>query len=719
MVTFTYGEVLTPGQWQNLFDGKQDALGYIPVNRAGDSMQGELITTPSTSVSAGFSIPPGVPPASPVDGWLWSTISGLFFRIGGTTIGPLGGGNVVGPLASVVGHIATFSTTGGTALADSGISLGSQAANLVLATPASGAGTPAFRGLVGADLPAPQASTLGGVMSGSAAIHQFAIGINTSGAMTFGQPAIGDISGFATNMAAFLVGGTSAQLAAAMTDATGTGPLVFANGPAIALGATSTAVTQSPGDNTTKPATTAYVVAAVSAAAAVTVFVGGTSTGTANAQVLATTTPNTFALAVGNRVVFPPGFTNTGPLTLAVNGLGAKNVYTPSASGPVSLVGGEVRAGQITEAIYDGTQFVLLSANPNASFGTLTNLASTSTTDLGTVPSHNVNITGTTAITSFGSSASVVLPVYMLTFAAALTLTYNATSMILPGGGNIITAAGDTAMALYLGSGNWQIIDYQASLYAPGVAPAWGSYKNLKVQVASDTTVNVTADELILEDTSGRTYRARTVSLTDTISTSGANGLDTGSAAASNWYSVWVIYNQLTNTVAALVSLSATAPTMPAGYTFKMRVGWIRYDAQPKLWRTLQYGRSVQIVLGINPLVTPIITSGAQGAYGAGSSPTLVSVSLANFVPSTAAKAYLGVTDNWKGQAQANILLAPSTAYGGTNNGPQGSNGQMYPVWCGAAFSQRAELVLEALSFGFASDAAGGAVGDGGWEDNL
>lgn len=42
-----------------------------------------------------------------------------------------------------------------------------------------------------------------------------------------------------------------------------------------------------------------------------------------------------------------------------------------------------------------------------------------------------------------------------LRFSGALILTYNATSLILPGSANITTAAGDTAILESLGSGNW------------------------------------------------------------------------------------------------------------------------------------------------------------------------------------------------------------------------------------------------------------------------
>lgn len=61
--------------------------------------------------------------------------------------------------------------------------------------------------------------------------------------------------------------------------------------------------------------------------------------------------------------------------------------------------------------------------------------------------------------------------------------------------------------------------------------------------------------------------------LTADITASGANGLDTGSEATSTWYYVYVIYNPTTSTVASLLSVNPTSPTMPAGYTKKRFIG--------------------------------------------------------------------------------------------------------------------------------------------------
>jgi hypothetical protein len=186
-----------------------------------------------------------------------------------------------------------------------------------------------------------------------------------------------------------------------------------------------------------------------------------TATGTANAQVVATPVPTGLALTSRPTLYFLPVATNTAATTLNANGTGAINVFKPSFSGPVALTGGEIIINQLAQVSYDGTRWLLTADTP--AFGVATNLASAGTTDLGTVASHLVQITGTTGITAFGSTASVDVPVYKLRFSGALTMTHNATSLILPNAINKTTAANDTATALYLGSGNWQIIQYQSA----------------------------------------------------------------------------------------------------------------------------------------------------------------------------------------------------------------------------------------------------------------
>lgn len=63
------------------------------------------------------------------------------------------------------------------------------------------------------------------------------------------------------------------------------------------------------------------------------------------------------------------------------------------------------------------------------------------------------------------------------------------------------------------------------------------------------------------------------------ITASGANGLDTGSESSNTWYYLWLIYNLTSDTVAGLLSLSASSPTMPSGYTKKRLIGSVRNSA--------------------------------------------------------------------------------------------------------------------------------------------
>jgi hypothetical protein len=70
----------------------------------------------------------------------------------------------------------------------------------------------------------------------------------------------------------------------------------------------------------------------------------------------------------------------------------------------------------------------------------------------------HIKSSGPATINSFGS-----LPAgsrFILNFEVAVTLQYNATSLIIPGAADIITAAGDSIMIVSEGSGNWRVIGF-------------------------------------------------------------------------------------------------------------------------------------------------------------------------------------------------------------------------------------------------------------------
>jgi microcystin-dependent protein len=88
-------------------------------------------------------------------------------------------------------------------------------------------------------------------------------------------------------------------------------------------------------------------------------------------------------------------------------------------------------------------------------------IASATTTDIGAVEGLMHDITGTTTITGLGTVRAGIIKV--LKFEGALTLTHNATSLILPGGTSILTVAGDVGVFISEGSGNWRCVSYTSA----------------------------------------------------------------------------------------------------------------------------------------------------------------------------------------------------------------------------------------------------------------
>lgn len=92
-------------------------------------------------------------------------------------------------------------------------------------------------------------------------------------------------------------------------------------------------------------------------------------------------------------------------------------------------------------------------------------VASAATCDIGAANSLVVQITGTTGVTSFGTTYSGPR---IVRFAAALTLTHSA-SLVLPGAANITTAAGDFLIAVPNGNpaSGYRVVGYHRAAGLP------------------------------------------------------------------------------------------------------------------------------------------------------------------------------------------------------------------------------------------------------------
>lgn len=143
-----------------------------------------------------------------------------------------------------------------------------------------------------------------------------------------------------------------------------------------------------------------------------------TTGGTANAQTL-TQTRQLASLVNGLELIVLPGFTNTGAMTFAPDGLAAKNVF---ANGAAAIAGMWV-LNVPAHIKYDGTQWNLL--NPQSSTGSYTGTG----TGLTTSPTATISY----RITSDGKFCTIVVPI-------GITGTSNAATFTITGGPSVINS---------------------------------------------------------------------------------------------------------------------------------------------------------------------------------------------------------------------------------------------------------------------------------------
>jgi hypothetical protein len=221
--------------------------------------------------------------------------------------------------------------------------------------------------------------------------------------------------------------------------------------------------------------------------------------GTANADTIWLCTSNAGGTLDSTSIAFSK-LVVTGELLAANNLSDVANAATAFANikqAASEAATGVVELATIAEA-GTGTD-TSRAVTPAGLFPAYADVASAATTDLGAVTSDKVRITGTTRITSFGTIAAGILK--HIRFAGALTLTHNATSLILPGGANIATAADDRAIAVSLGSGNWIVVAYIRASGLPVVIATTAQYlANTAARALTTDQVNAAGALFALTD---------------------------------------------------------------------------------------------------------------------------------------------------------------------------------------------------------------------------
>ncbi len=198
----------------------------------------------------------------------------------------------------------------------------------------------------------------------------------------------------------------------------------------------------------------------------------GTSTGSANAQIL-TPVPPLAAYVAGQTLSFIAGFTNSGALTVNVSGLGIRNVYKDGPAGPIPLAGGEVVAGNILTVKDDGTRFQL--AATELGTAALANASSnTGTVSAFTGPS----VIGHIAV--FSDTLGTLIDGGAITAGPATVLNYLSNGATIGPGSYIIdTSVSSFAVTLLAGVGygvNWSFADAAGSLSPNNMTINLGAY---------------------------------------------------------------------------------------------------------------------------------------------------------------------------------------------------------------------------------------------------
>lgn len=208
-----------------------------------------------------------------------------------------------------------------------------------------------------------------------------------------------------------------------------------------------------------------------------------TTAGSSDAYTV-TTSQSLTALTDGFEVSFIVDRNNTGAATLAVDGLTAKALEIVVGTG---LAADTLVANTVRSAVYDAGNDTWLIKDVSGAItaaATTTGVLTGTATDTAVTPDAlaalweqgsdiassgtisigeggHFHVTGTTTITDIDFGTDKAGRAAMLVFDGALTLTHNATTLILPGGANITTAAGDVGIFVSEGSDNVRCVVYQ------------------------------------------------------------------------------------------------------------------------------------------------------------------------------------------------------------------------------------------------------------------
>lgn len=240
--------------------------------------------------------------------------------------------------------------------------------------------------------------------------------------------------------------------------------------------------------------------------------------------------------------------------------------YTPTAGWTANPIDWPDSSTKYIIAAPDGALLTLMAEL----FGEWESVASAATVDLADVASAFVEITGTTAVSSFGTTEGQ--GVKWVKAAAALPLTHGTTdgAIACPGGASVTLAADDLFAVKKDEAGPWRFLSLPYSLASASVHRVDG----WRLEYVNTGQINATPvkgyKHALPDGSGGFTYHDRATAI----------GVSTTGVAAGTTYYTYLYDNAGTLTL----ELSTTAPTteygleVKTGETTKLLVGWVRTD---------------------------------------------------------------------------------------------------------------------------------------------
>ena len=217
-----------------------------------------------------------------------------------------------------------------------------------------------------------------------------------------------------------------------------------------------------------------------------------------------------------------------------------------------------------------------------------------------------------------------------------------------------------------------------------------GTVRNLKMSVAAaSASATLTADEIVVESAlGGLRYCLASFNKTINLATTGAGGMDTGSAPVSGYVALYAIYNPTTQTSALLAvnATSSAAPNvygganMPSGYTASALVSVWPTNGSGQFIAGYQRDRRIS-----RNGVTVLNSNTVQASY--------TSVSAASAIPlnAIAVSGSLAMTSTATGSAMTFNVAGDSVGSGVQNYGsaiPTGGIGQGTDFVCDVITNQ-------------------------------